>query len=156
MLFRSQLSGVISQIIATKILLELESEGALRGVTIRSYGTAAEEDNDGAGPMHLMRDVLPNAGPELVPDVVILTEGTGDAQKGALGVYRGQRGRMQILVTVVGRSCHGSMPWEGLNPLEYGARIIAEAADRYDARAGFGDDAFLGHGTMRPAPCHRA
>ena len=84
---------------------------------------------------------------DLVPDVVILTEGTGDAYKGALGIYRGQRGRMQIEVTVTGRSCHGSMPWEGLNPLEYGGAIIAEAARRYDERDGFLDDPFLGHGT---------
>ncbi|MCP3937495.1 MAG: peptidase dimerization domain-containing protein [Actinomycetia bacterium] len=142
-----QLGGVVSQVLATKIALELTSEGALEGVIIRSYATACEEDNDGAGPMYLIREVLPGAGPELVPDVVILTEGTGDANKGALGIYRGQRGRMQIEVAVTGRSCHGSMPWEGLNPLEYGGAIISEAARRYDERDGFLDDPFLGHGT---------
>ncbi len=142
-----QLSGVISQILATKIALELAPEGALRGVIVRSYATAAEEDNDGAGPMFLVRQVLPGAGPELIPDAVILTEGTGDASKGALGIYRGQRGRMQIEVAVTGRSCHGSMPWEGLNPLEHGGAILAEAARRYDERDGFADDPFLGHGT---------
>ena len=142
-----QLGGVVSQVIATKIALELAPEGALDGVIVRSYATACEEDNDGAGPMYLMREVLPGATPDLVPDVVILTEGTGDAQKGALGIYRGQRGRMQIAVEVIGRSCHGSMPWEGLNPLEFGAAIITEAAQRYQRRDGFGDDAFLGHGT---------
>ncbi len=142
-----QLSGVVSEMLATKIALELAPEGALRGVIIRAYATACEEDNDGAGPMYLMKEVLPGAGPELIPDVVILTEGTGDAYKGALGIYRGQRGRMQIEVTVTGRSCHGSMPWEGLNPLEHGGAIIAEAARRYDERDGFLDDPFLGHGT---------
>tara|TARA_B100000161_G_scaffold250772_1_gene209287 strand:- start:594 stop:2135 length:1542 start_codon:yes stop_codon:yes gene_type:complete len=142
-----QLSGVISEAIATKIALELASEGALKGTIIRAYATAVEEDNDGAGPMFVMQKVLPGAKPELIPDVVILTEGTGDAQKGALGIYRGQRGRMQIELTVTGRSCHGSMPWEGLNPLEFGSAIISEAAAKYDARDGFLDDAFLGHGT---------
>ncbi len=142
-----QLGGVVAEVVATKIALELAPEGALRGVIVRAYATACEEDNDGAGPMYLMHEVLPGAGPELVPDVVVLTEGTGDAAKGALGIYRGQRGRMQIEVTVTGRSCHGSMPWEGLNPLEHGAAIIAEAARRYDERDGFLDDPFLGHGT---------
>ena len=142
-----QLAGVISQIIATKILLELVDDGALRGCTVRSYATTAEEDNDGGGPRHLVDDVLPGAGPELVPDVVILTEGTGDATKGALGIYRGQRGRMQIEVTVVGRSCHGSMPFEGLNPLEYGAAIIVEAAQRHVAGDGMADHPFVGRGT---------
>ena len=149
-----QLAGVISQIMATKIALELAPEGALRGVIVRSYATAAEEDNDGAGPMYLMSEVLPGAAPDLIPDVVVLTEGTGDAEKGALGIYRGQRGRMQIEVTVTGRSCHGSMPWEGLNPLEHGGAIIAEAARRYDARDGFLDDPFLGHGTRTASWAH--
>ncbi len=142
-----QLSGVVAQIVATRILLELAPEGALRGAIVRSYATAAEEDNDGGGPMYLMSRVLPGAPPELVPDAVILTEGTGDANKGALGIYRGQRGRMQIELTVTGRSCHGSMPWEGLNPLEFGGAMVAEAARRYDARDGFLDHEFLGHGT---------
>jgi acetylornithine deacetylase/succinyl-diaminopimelate desuccinylase-like protein len=142
-----QLAGVVSQIVATKILLELTPLGALAGVVVRSYATAAEEDNDGGGPLFIMGRVLPGAPPDLVPDVVILTEGTGDSEKGALGIYRGQRGRMQIEVTVTGRSCHGSMPWEGLNPLEHGGAIVAEAARRYDAREGFLDHPFLGHGT---------
>ena len=142
-----QLGGVICQIVASKILNELRDEGSLRGVIIRSYGTTAEEDNDGAGPMFIMKKLLPVAGPELVPDAVVLTEGTGDSSKGAVGIYRGQRGRMQIEVEVIGRSCHGSMPWEGLNPLEYGAGILTEARAQYDARDGFADNPFLGHGT---------
>ena len=142
-----QLGGVVAEVVATKIMLELAPAGALRGSIVRAYATAAEEDNDGGGPLYVMRKVLPGAPPELVPDVVVLTEGTGDSNKGALGIYRGQRGRMQIQVTVTGRSCHGSMPWEGKNPLEFGGAIVAEAARRYDAREGFLDHDFLGHGT---------
>ncbi len=142
-----QLAGVVSQIIATKILLELVDDGALHGCVVHSYATVAEEDNDGGGPRHVVADVLPCGRPELIPDVVVLTEGTGDAMKGALGIYRGQRGRMQIEVTVIGRSCHGSMPFEGLNPLEHGAAIIAEAARRHAAGEGFADHPVLGRGT---------
>ncbi|MBI3181472.1 MAG: M20/M25/M40 family metallo-hydrolase [Myxococcales bacterium] len=142
-----QLGGVVAEVVAAKILLELAPQGALRGAIVRAYATAAEEDNDGGGPLFLMRQALPGAPPEVVPDVVILTEGTGDSKKGALGIYRGQRGRMQIEVTVTGRSCHGSMPWEGLNPLEHGGAIVSEAARRYDSRDGFLDHPFLGHGT---------
>lgn len=149
-----QLGGVVSQIVASKILLELAPEGALAGAIVWSYATVCEEDNDGAGPMYLTRQVLPGAAAPRIPDAVILTEGTGDAQKGALGIYRGQRGRMQIEVVVTGRSCHGSMPWEGLNPLEFGAAIIVEARARYDARDGFGDHAFLGHGTRTASWSH--
>jgi acetylornithine deacetylase/succinyl-diaminopimelate desuccinylase-like protein len=53
---------------------------------------------------------------------------------------------MQIQVTVTGRSCHGSMPHLGLNPLEHGAAILADAA-RQAATDGFADDPFLGRGT---------
>jgi len=142
-----QLGGVVCQIVATKIMRELRAEGALRGVIVRSVGTAAEEDNDGGGPMYIMRKELVGAGPEHVPDVVVLTEGTGCAHKGAVAIYRGQRGRMQIEVEVTGKSCHGSMPWEGRNPLEYGGAIIAEAAQLHARGEGFGDDPFLGKGT---------
>jgi putative selenium metabolism hydrolase len=142
-----QLAGVVAQIVATKILLELAGDGALHGAVVRAYATAAEEDNDGGGPRHVVHDILPGAGPELVPDVVILTEGTGDAARGALGIYRGQRGRMQIEVVVDGRSCHGSMPFEGLNPLEHGGAILAEAARRHADGDGFADHSVLGRGT---------
>jgi putative selenium metabolism hydrolase len=142
-----QLGGVVCQIVATKILRELRDEGSLRGVVIRSYATVAEEDNDGGGPMYAMRHELPGAGADRVPDVVVLTEGTGCAEKGALGIYRGQRGRMQIEVEVTGKSCHGSMPWEGRNPLEFGAAILTEAAAAYESGEGFGTDPFLGPGS---------
>ncbi len=142
-----QLGGVVCQILATRILRQLRDRGALHGVIVRSYATVAEEDNDGGGPMYVMRHELPGKGAERIPDVVILTEGTGCAERGAVGIYRGQRGRMQIEVDVLGKSCHGSMPWEGRNPLEYGSAIIAEAADRYRRGEGFAEDAFLGAGT---------
>ncbi len=142
-----QLSGVVAQVIATKILLELKHEGALRGAIIRSVATVCEEDNDGAGPMHIVRHQLPGAPPELIPDVVILSEGTGHATHGSCAIYRGQRGRMQIEVVVTGKSCHGSMPWQGRNPLEFGGAILAEAAKKYAKREGFADHKFLGHGT---------
>ncbi|MEQ1831870.1 MAG: peptidase dimerization domain-containing protein [Candidatus Eisenbacteria bacterium] len=142
-----QLGGVVSQIVAARILVELMPEGALRGVIVRGLVTVAEEDNDGGGPLYITRHVLPGAPPERLPDVVILTDSTGDAKKGALGLYRGQRGRMQIEVVVTGRSCHGSMPWEGLNPLEWGAAMLAEAAQRYQRGEGFATHTFLGPGT---------
>jgi putative selenium metabolism hydrolase len=149
-----QLGGVVAEAIATKILLELAAEGALRGVIVRAYATVTEEDNDGGGPMFITRHVLPGAKQELIPDVVILTEGTGCSKKGAMGIYRGQRGRMQIEVAVTGKSCHGSMPWEGKNPLEFGGAIVKEAAEKYEKREGFLDNAFLGHGTRTASWAH--
>ncbi len=142
-----QLGGVVSQIIASRILMETRNEGSLRGVIVRGYVTVAEEDNDGGGPLFITRRILPGAPIEVIPDVVILTDSTGDARKGALGLYRGQRGRMQIEVRLTGRSCHGSMPWEGLNPLEWGGALLAEAARRAREGNGFAQHEFLGPGT---------
>lgn len=142
-----QLAGVVCQIYATRVLRDLMSQGSLRGVTLWSYVTVAEEDNDGGGPMFYVRRALESGSPERVPDVVILTEPTGSATEGALGIYRGQRGRMQIEVEVVGKSSHGSMPWEGRNPLEHGAAIIAEAAAAHERGEGMATDAFLGRGS---------
>ncbi|MGZ7032180.1 MAG: peptidase dimerization domain-containing protein [Thermoanaerobaculia bacterium] len=138
-----QLAGVVSQIVATKIMRECRAEGALRGVIIRAYGTVSEEDNDGGSPMYLLREEYPKAGADKIPDVVIITEGTGCAKLGPVGLYRGQRGRMQIEVEVTGKSCHGSMPEEGRNPLEYGAAMIVEASQSLN----FAKDEFLGSGT---------
>ena len=39
------------------------------------------------------------------------------------------------------------MPWEGLNPLEWGAALLVEAARRYERGEGFAKHAFLGPGT---------
>ena len=149
-----QLAGVVAQVVATKILLELRDEGSLRGCLVRSVATVAEEDNDGGGPRYLTTAVFPTGTPDQIPDVVILTEGTGDSRKGALGIYRGQRGRMQIEVEVTGRSCHGSMPALGLNPLEYGAAILAEAATRHERGEGMADHEFVGRGTRTASWAH--
>lgn len=142
-----QLGGVVSQIMASRILVELLPEGSMKGAILRGYITVAEEDNDGGGPLYVTRRLLPGAPPDMIPDVVILTDSTGDSKKGALGLYRGQRGRMQVEVVVTGRSCHGSMPWEGLNPLEHGAAILVEASKAYSQGDGFLKHDFLGPGT---------
>jgi len=142
-----QLGGVVCQILASRILLRTRAQGSLRGVIVRCYATVAEEDNDGGGPMFFIGKELPGAEAARIPDVVILTEGTGCAQGGALGIYRGQRGRMQIEVEVTGKSCHGSMPWEGRNPLEFGGAILTEATEQYARGEGFADDSFLGPGS---------
>lgn len=142
-----QLAGVISQMVATKVCIELRAEGALKGVIIRSVGTVSEEDNDGQGPRYYLHKVLKGKMPEMIPDVVVITEGTGDSKRSALGIYRAQRGRMQIEVEIIGASCHGSMPYMGKNPLEWGARVIVEATEQVKRGEGILDHEFLGKGT---------
>jgi acetylornithine deacetylase/succinyl-diaminopimelate desuccinylase-like protein len=142
-----QLGGVVAQIVASRILVETMGLGSLRGVVLRAYVTVAEEENEGGAPLYLARRLLPGAPPGMIPDVVILTEPTGDVAQGALGLSRGQLGHMVIEVRVKGRSCHGSTPRQGLNPLEHGGAILAEAAAQHERGEGFRTDAFLGPGT---------
>ncbi|GKT35904.1 Clan MH, family M20, peptidase T-like metallopeptidase [Aduncisulcus paluster] len=151
-----QLSGVVSQVITTKILLELKSLGSLKNIIIISVGTTAEEDNDGAGPRYYFTHTLPESGwkQSLVPDLIVLTEGTGHSERSQLGIYRGQRGRMQIELEVIGKSCHGSMPHMGKNPVEWGSRILAEATDQVIRGEGILDHEFLGKGTRTASHCH--
>ena len=144
-----QLQGVVAQVFATKIMLETADMGSLKGVKVVSIATIAEEDNDGGACMKIMRK--PRMEPHEVPDCVVITEGTGDLDLGPCGIYIGQRGRCQVEVEVIGRSCHGSMPHMGINPIEYGSLIIAEAAEQ--AKVAFADNKFLGKGTRTCSKC---
>lgn len=140
-----QLGGVAAQMLAMRILRELAPAGALRGVIVRSHITAAEEENEGGGPAWIARREWGGGAAERLPDCVVLTEPSGHLERGPLRLCRGQRGRMQIEVTVSGKPAHGSMPHLGLNPLEHGGAILAEAA----ARAARGEG-FLGHDLVGP------
>jgi acetylornithine deacetylase/succinyl-diaminopimelate desuccinylase-like protein len=71
---------------------------------------------------------------------VVITEPTH------LCVYRGHRGRMEITVTVKGRSCHASAPERGDNPITKMADIVKEI-DKLN-RGGLKYDKFLGVGTV--------
>lgn len=67
-----QLAGVVTQVFATKVLLELKSKGSLKGKIIRSIATISEEDNDGASAYFMMENLFPKE-PKWIPDVVVIT-----------------------------------------------------------------------------------
>ncbi|MCO6451087.1 MAG: YgeY family selenium metabolism-linked hydrolase [Caldilineales bacterium] len=73
------------------------------------------------------------------PDWVVLGEPTN------MQVARGQRGRMEIKVEVLGRSCHASEPDAGENALSNAARLIF-GLDLLGAN--LMNDAVLGRGTL--------
>jgi putative selenium metabolism hydrolase len=73
------------------------------------------------------------------PDVVVVTDSTD------CNILRGQRGRMEIGVTCLGRSCHGSMPEKGDNAVYKIAKVVREIEALNDRLNG---DEFLGKGTI--------
>lgn len=95
--------------------------------------TVMEEDCDG-----LCWQYIVNEG-KFKPECVVVTDST-DCQ-----ILRGQRGRMEIGVTVKGRSCHGSMPHKGDNAVYKIAKIVNEIEKLNDRLR---SDDFLGKATI--------
>jgi putative selenium metabolism hydrolase len=96
-------------------------------------GVVQEEPCEG----YAMRVLVEEEG--LRPDWVVLAEPTN------LRVSRGHRGRMEMHVTVRGRSSHASMPHLGENAIYGAARVIFSLELLSEMLA---DDPFLGKGTL--------
>ncbi|MDR2851079.1 MAG: YgeY family selenium metabolism-linked hydrolase [Desulfovibrio sp.] len=102
-------------------------------VTVAMVGTVQEEDCDGLCWQYLIKEH------GLKPEFVVSTEPTDG------GIYRGQRGRMEIRVDVRGVSCHGSAPERGDNAIFNMAHILTEL-EALNKR--LKNDDFLGKGTL--------
>ncbi len=125
-----QTGGVASFITAGKIIKEL---GLHNDATIYFVGSVIEEDCDGLCWKYIVEEG------KLRPDFVVLTEPTN------LNIYRGHRGRMEIEVSFVGISCHGSAPERGKNAI-YMASQAALEIEKLNER--LQSDEFLGKGTV--------
>ena len=101
--------GLAAMVYGAKVLLEA---GVALGGTLYLVGVVQEEPSEGMA----LRAVVEDGG--LSPDFVVLGEPTN------LEVSRGQRGRMEMQVTLRGRSCHASTPQHGENALHGAARVI--------------------------------
>jgi len=107
-----QLGGVISAVYGAKIMKDL---GLLNDkYKVLVYGTVQEEDCDGMCWEYIIKKL------GIKPEFVVSTEPTDG------GIYRGQRGRMEIRVDVKGVSCHGSAPERGDNAAYKMADIISD------------------------------
>lgn len=71
-----------------------------------------EEPCEGVAVRHLIEEY------NLRPNMVVLGEPTN------LGVYLGQRGRVELKVTTYGKAGHASMPQGGVNAISSAARLI--------------------------------
>ena len=125
-----QEGGMASMVYAGKIIKDLGLEG---DYTLVVVGTVQEEDCDGLCWQYIIKES------GLKPDFVVSTEPTDG------GIYRGQRGRMEIKVEVKGISSHGSAPERGDNAIFKMGRILGELEDLHGRLK---DDDFLGKGSL--------
>ena len=126
-----QEGGLVSAVYGAKIMKDLSL--IPEGYKILVTGTVQEEDCDGLCWQYIHNEL------GIKPEFVVITEPTDK------GIYRGQRGRMEIRVEVKGVSCHGSAPERGDNAIYKMADIITEIRDLND-RLHY--DEFLGKGTV--------
>lgn len=125
-----QEGGAAAFVTAGRIVKEL---GLGDQLTLVVTGTVMEEDCDGLCWKYLIEEG------GLRPDLVISTEPTN------LGVYRGQRGRMEMGVSFRGRSCHGSAPERGDNAAYKAARACLAIEELHPRLK---PDDFLGKGSI--------
>ncbi len=125
-----QEGGAAAFVNAGRIVQEL---GLGDQITLVCTGTVMEEDCDGLCWKHLIEES------GLRPELVISSEPT------SLGVYRGQRGRMEMDVHFTGVSAHGSAPERGENAVYMAARACLSIEELHQRLA---DDAFLGKGSV--------
>ena len=126
-----QTGGVVSAVYGAKIMKDL---GLIpEGYKVLITGTVQEEDCDGLCWQYIHNEM------KVTPEFVVITEPTDK------GIYRGQRGRMEIRVEVKGVSCHGSAPERGDNAIYKMAEIVLDVKALND-RLHY--DPFLGKGTV--------
>jgi putative selenium metabolism hydrolase len=122
--------ALAAMVYAAKLLLDA---GVSLGGDLYLVGVVQEEPCEGLA----MRILVENEG--LRPDCIVLGEPTN------LQVSRGQRGRVEMRVTVQGKACHSSTPHLGENAIYGAARIIFGLELLADQLA---DDRLLGRGSL--------
>ncbi len=125
-----QEGGAASFITAGRILKEL---GFDKDLTIYFTTTVLEEDCDGLCWKYIVEE------DKIKPDAVIITEPTN------LNIYRGHRGRMEIMIKIYGVSAHGSAPERGDNAIYKASRVALEI-EKLNERLHY--DPFLGKGSV--------
>jgi putative selenium metabolism hydrolase len=125
-----QKGGLAAAIYAAKLIQELDLRG---DYTLLVCCSVQEEDCDGISWQYIIEQ------DRIRPEFVILTEPTDGA------IIRGQRGRMEIKISIPGKSAHGSMPHLGVNAVYKAAPVIA-AIERLNAS--LPDDGILGTGNI--------
>ncbi len=126
-----QKGAVPAMVYATKIIKDLGLKSDEWSLLL-SF-TVMEEDCDGLCWQYIVQEE------KIRPECVVITDSTN------CKVLRGQRGRMEIGITVLGKSCHGSMPEKGDNAVYKAAKIVGEVEKLHKRLK---KNKFLGNGTV--------
>lgn len=125
-----QKGGMAAMVYAGRIIKDL---GLTDDYTFLVTGTVQEEDCDGL----CWQYIIEESG--IRPDFVVSTEPS------SMVICRGQRGRMEIRVSVDGLSAHGSAPERGDNAIFKMAPILLELEE---LQHHLKSDVFLGKGSL--------
>ncbi|ADY55681.1 peptidase dimerization domain protein [Syntrophobotulus glycolicus DSM 8271] len=113
--------GEAVQIYTGGLLLKLREKGfPLKGRFLFT-GVVQEEPAEMVGMLHLLDQTFPAKG--LTYDAMVSSEAT------SLKIYCGHRGRVEMLITVYGRTSHGSAPWLGVNAIYKALPLITRIKD---------------------------
>lgn len=113
--------GEAVQIYAGGLLVQLRKKGFPIVGNFMFTGVVQEEPAEMVGMLHLVDKTLPSRG--LDYDAMVSSEAT------SLKLYCGHRGRVEMLITVYGRTSHGSAPWLGINAIYKAIPLINRIKD---------------------------
>ncbi|MEE9211764.1 MAG: YgeY family selenium metabolism-linked hydrolase [Phycisphaeraceae bacterium] len=126
-----QKGAVPAMVYAAKIITDLKLKSNQWSLLLTC--TVMEEDCDGLCWQYIVNE------DNIRPECVVVTDSTN------CKILRGQRGRMEVGVTVKGKSCHGSMPHKGDNAIYKIAKVVNEI-EKLNKR--LKKNKFLGNGTI--------
>ena len=113
--------GEAVQIYTGGVLVRLREKGVPIKGAFMFTGVVQEEPAEMVGMLHLVNKTLPERG--LTYDAMVSSEAT------SLKLYCGHRGRVEMLITVYGRTSHGSAPWLGINAIYKAIPLITKIKD---------------------------
>lgn len=131
--------GAAAAVYTGIILKEIQKRGfTLKGQFIFT-GVVQEEPAECAGMCYLIDTTFPKYG--LTYDAMVSSEAS------SLKLVLGSRGRVELLVTVHGRTSHGSTPWRGINAIDKAVLLLSAIKELSEKLP---SDADLGKATITP------
>lgn len=116
--------GGAVQVYAGGILAKLKRDGVKFKGNFIFTGVVQEEPASMVGSIHLIDTTFKQRG--ITYDAMVTSEAS------SLKLYLGHRGRIEFLISVYGRTSHGSAPWLGINAVYKAIPFINKIKDELD------------------------